>query len=84
MGELEQIKKLFNEIKEKFGRLDILVNNAAANPLYLSPKTGQGNKVHVSLPEREGGMAWHETCGGVTMQPSRQEWPWRHSRERRR
>src|SRR5690606_4907271 len=34
IGELDQIAATFAAIKEKFGRLDILVNNAAANPYY--------------------------------------------------
>lgn len=36
IGELESINHLFAEIRERFGRLDILVNNAAANP-YFGP-----------------------------------------------
>lgn len=36
IGELEQIEALFPQIKAQFGRLDILVNNAAANP-YFGP-----------------------------------------------
>lgn len=34
IGEMEQIKKTFAEIRERFGRLDILVNNAATNPQF--------------------------------------------------
>ncbi|WJG11070.1 SDR family oxidoreductase [Aliiglaciecola sp. LCG003] len=34
VGEMAQIKQTFEHIKEKFGRLDILVNNAAANPYF--------------------------------------------------
>ncbi len=34
MGQLDQIGKLFEQVKSDFGKLDILVNNAAANP-YL-------------------------------------------------
>jgi len=34
IGDLDQIQKLYAAIDEKFGRLDILVNNAAANPFY--------------------------------------------------
>lgn len=34
IGEVEQIGALFAQIKERFGRLDILVNNAAANPYF--------------------------------------------------
>jgi enoyl-[acyl-carrier protein] reductase III len=30
IGEIEKIESMFDEIKEKFGRLDILVNNAAS------------------------------------------------------
>lgn len=33
-GNLEQINSLFKEIKEKLGRLDLLVNNAATNPFF--------------------------------------------------
>ena len=39
MGELDQIQALFAEIKDRYGRLDILVNNAATNP-YFGPMTG--------------------------------------------
>nr|AIA13132.1 Enoyl-(Acyl carrier protein) reductase [uncultured bacterium] len=34
IGELDAISALFAKIKEKHGRLDILVNNAATNPYY--------------------------------------------------
>jgi len=34
MGEIEQIKALVQSVKEKYGKLDILVNNAAANPYF--------------------------------------------------
>src|SRR5690606_39311381 len=34
VGEMEQIKNTFTEIRERFGRLDILVNNAATNPQF--------------------------------------------------
>ena len=34
IGELEQIEKIYQYIKKEHGRLDILVNNAAANPYY--------------------------------------------------
>ncbi|HPQ54073.1 MAG TPA: SDR family oxidoreductase [Spirochaetota bacterium] len=33
-GDMEQIAGLFREIQEKYGRLDILVNNAATNPYF--------------------------------------------------
>ena len=35
-GELDQIQALFDEVKSQFGKLDILVNNAATNP-YFGP-----------------------------------------------
>jgi len=34
MGDLDQIEKLFAEIDKKYGKLDILVNNAATNPFF--------------------------------------------------
>ncbi|MCQ4317319.1 SDR family oxidoreductase [Stutzerimonas zhaodongensis] len=34
IGELEQIQAVFTQIREQFGRLDILVNNAATNPQF--------------------------------------------------
>ncbi|WP_217474329.1 SDR family oxidoreductase [Stutzerimonas stutzeri] len=34
IGELEQIQSVFAQIREQFGRLDVLVNNAATNPQF--------------------------------------------------
>ncbi|MBO3275520.1 SDR family oxidoreductase [Pseudomonas schmalbachii] len=34
IGEMEQIQSVFAQIREQFGRLDILVNNAATNPQF--------------------------------------------------
>lgn len=34
IGELEQIQAVFAQIRDQFGRLDILVNNAATNPQF--------------------------------------------------
>ena len=34
VGEMDQIEAIFAYIKDSFGRIDILVNNAAANPYY--------------------------------------------------
>ncbi len=34
VGEMDQIEAIFAYVKEEFSRLDILVNNAAANPYY--------------------------------------------------
>jgi NAD(P)-dependent dehydrogenase (short-subunit alcohol dehydrogenase family) len=34
VGEMVQIEHIFEQINEKYGRLDILVNNAAANPYF--------------------------------------------------
>ncbi len=39
MGDMAEIKKLFKQIEEKYGKLDILVNNAATNP-YFGEMTG--------------------------------------------
>jgi NAD(P)-dependent dehydrogenase (short-subunit alcohol dehydrogenase family) len=34
VGDLNQIEALFKEVQERFGRLDILINNAATNPYF--------------------------------------------------
>ena len=34
IGELEQIQAVFAQIRDQFGRMDILVNNAATNPQF--------------------------------------------------
>lgn len=34
VGDLAQIENLFSQIRERFGRLDILINNAATNPYF--------------------------------------------------
>ncbi len=34
MGEVAQIEAMFKQVREKFGRLDILINNAATNPFF--------------------------------------------------
>ena len=36
IGEMEQISNVFAMIREQFGRLDILVNNAATNPQFCN------------------------------------------------
>ena len=36
IGEMEQIGSVFAQIREQFGRLDILVNNAATNPQFCN------------------------------------------------
>jgi len=47
VGDLVQIVGLFSRIKERFGRLDILINNAATNPYFgemLGADEGAWNK----------------------------------------
>lgn len=34
MGDLKQIEGLIGQVRERFGRLDILINNAATNPYF--------------------------------------------------
>jgi len=34
MGDLDQIRALFDKVRDQIGRLDILVNNAATNPYF--------------------------------------------------
>jgi len=44
MGDLEQMRQLFMAIEERFGRLDILINNAATNP-YFGEMLGADEKI---------------------------------------
>ncbi len=47
VGDMEQIEAIFKAIKDKHGKLDILVNNAAANPYFgdiLDTDLGAFNK----------------------------------------
>lgn len=39
IGEMEQIEQVFQTLRERYGRLDILINNAATNP-HFGPITG--------------------------------------------
>jgi len=48
-GEMEQIRALFAQIESRYGRLDILVNNAATNPFFGDV---------LSADEK----AWDKTC----------------------
>ncbi len=34
VGNMDQIKELMTQVEEKYGKLDILINNAAANPYF--------------------------------------------------
>ncbi|RMO16811.1 Short chain dehydrogenase [Pseudomonas cichorii] len=36
IGEMEQIQSVFEQIRQQFGRLDVLVNNAATNPQFCN------------------------------------------------
>lgn len=74
IGEMEQITATFAAIKEQFGRLDILVNNAAANPYYghvLDTDLGAFEKtVDVNIrgyffASVEGGKLMREQGGGA-------------------
>jgi NAD(P)-dependent dehydrogenase (short-subunit alcohol dehydrogenase family) len=49
MGDIKQIEVLVDEIKQRFGKLDILINNAATNPHFgsiLSVEESQWDKTH--------------------------------------
>ncbi len=73
IGEMESISALFAQIRERYGRLDILVNNAAANP-YFGPildtsleafqKTVDVNIRGYFFASVEGGRLMKEKGGG--------------------
>ncbi|WP_100642303.1 SDR family oxidoreductase [Alteromonas facilis] len=76
VGEMDQIETAFNTIKRDFGRLDILVNNAAANPYFghiLDTDLGAYNKtVDVNIRgyffmSIEAGKMMREQGGGVIL-----------------
>lgn len=76
IGEMEQIGKLFADIREQYGKLDILVNNAAANPYFghiLDTDLGAFQKtVDVNIRgyffmSAEGGKLMRESGGGVIL-----------------
>ncbi|OPY92440.1 MAG: 3-oxoacyl-(acyl-carrier-protein) reductase FabG [Syntrophaceae bacterium PtaU1.Bin231] len=49
MGEIKQIEKLIIDIRDRFGKLNILINNAATNPHFgslLSADEGMWDKTH--------------------------------------
>jgi NAD(P)-dependent dehydrogenase (short-subunit alcohol dehydrogenase family) len=74
IGEMESITALFAQIRERHGRLDILVNNAAANP-YFGPildtsleafqKTVDVNIRGYFFASVEGGRLMKEKGGGT-------------------
>ena len=74
IGEMESIAALFAQIRERHGRLDILVNNAAANP-YFGPildttleayqKTVDVNIRGYFFASVEGGRLMKEKSGGA-------------------
>ncbi len=76
VGEMDQIERLFDTIKQDFGKLDILVNNAAANPYFghiLDTDLGAYNKtVDVNIRgyffmSIEAGKMMREQGGGVIL-----------------
>ena len=76
VGDMDQIKATFEHIKEQYGRIDILVNNAAANPYFghiLDTDLGAYDKtVDVNLRgyffmSIEAGKLMKEQGGGVIL-----------------
>ncbi|MNF26081.1 3-oxoacyl-[acyl-carrier-protein] reductase FabG [compost metagenome] len=73
IGEMEQIANVFAQIRERFGRLDILVNNAATNPQFCNvldtdlsafQKTVDVNIRGYYFMSIEGGKLMKENGGG--------------------
>ncbi|PCI52694.1 MAG: short-chain dehydrogenase [Alphaproteobacteria bacterium] len=74
IGELEDVAKIFSTIRKKFGKLDILVNNAATNPflghvldidLKAYQKTVDVNLRGYFFMSVEAGKLMRENDGGV-------------------
>jgi len=73
IGEMEQISSVFNHIRQRHGKLDILVNNAAANPYFghvldtdlaAYQKTVDVNIRGYFFMSVEGGKLMRESGGG--------------------
>jgi NAD(P)-dependent dehydrogenase (short-subunit alcohol dehydrogenase family) len=73
IGEMAQIQDVFAQIRERFGRLDILVNNAATNPQFCNvldtdpsafQKTVEVNIRGYYFMSIEGGKLMKENGGG--------------------
>ncbi|MGV8783490.1 SDR family oxidoreductase, partial [Pseudomonas aeruginosa] len=73
IGEMEQIQNVFAQIREQFGRTDIVVNNVATNPQFcyvLETDSGAFQKtvdVHIRgyyFMSIEGGKLMNEHGGG--------------------
>ncbi|TBU84803.1 SDR family oxidoreductase [Phytopseudomonas dryadis] len=73
IGEMEQIQAVFAQIRQQFGRLDILVNNAATNPQFCNvldtdlaafQKTVDVNIRGYYFMSIEGGKLMKENGGG--------------------
>ncbi|MDD1507394.1 SDR family oxidoreductase [Pseudomonas sp. CNPSo 3701] len=73
IGEMEQIQAVFAEIRQRYGRLDILVNNAATNPQFCNvldtdlgafQKTVDVNIRGYYFMSIEGGKLMKENGGG--------------------
>jgi NAD(P)-dependent dehydrogenase (short-subunit alcohol dehydrogenase family) len=74
IGDLQQIEDIFGTIRERHGKLDILVNNAAANPYYGhildTPVEAFQKTVDINLRgyffmSAEGGKLMRDTGGGA-------------------
>ena len=80
IGEMEQIQAVFAQIREQFGRLDILVNNAATNPQFCNvldtdlsafQKTVDVNIRGYYFMSIEGGKLMKQNGGGsISLPPS--------------
>lgn len=62
VGRMEDIEAAFAQIRNKHGRLDILVNNAAANPYF-------GHILDTDLAAYE--KPWRSTCAAISSCRSR-------------
>ena len=67
IGEIEQIENCFKQIEEKHGKLDILVNNAAANPYFGHILDTDLNAFQKTVDVNIRGYFFMSTAGGKLM-----------------
>ena len=70
IGEMDQIESIFNQISTEHGKLDILVNNAAANPYFGHVLDTDLNAFQKTVDVNIRGYFFMSTMGGKLMKAS--------------
>jgi len=66
LGDLEQIDALFAQVRERYGRLDVLVNNGATNP-YYGPILGTSREAFAKTVDVNVRGYFYSTIGAIEL-----------------